>query len=414
MRFGYVQVSATAFPRAKSQALLIFLAISLIAMLTIAALLGGGMQSESVMGFSNQSKAHDMTPDSCYDAILSSIIPSDSRTGIREDIASLRGRSKSPSQQEIAYLVSATAPFAKRGPKEEDAKELAIVQEGVRYLLEEGYREGETPKWGLFFEWDAFGDGSVNPASASYGITVASVIHALCDALECQCLDPTTSEQVERALHDICIDWCVDCYTAMSGGYFWYSDQVQDDINCPNVSAEVAGALARAVSTYPDLFSEDESSLVKGKIAGALNLISDRAILIGGAPVWEYTSNSGRRNDLVHQVFTLERITEARRNGLRPWLQWDAASELQSVLMYQNGDELWHEADGASERSPATLYDAGAALWFLSASSDVTAADSTFSFLRQKYSSVLGGTTDDVRESCFVLKGLSFYRQFFE
>ena len=101
--------------------------------------------------------------------------------------------------------------------------------------------DGARLGWGLSFAWDAFSDGSTNPVTTVYGITTALAVRALLDVAE---------KTGERRYRDSAVG-ALDAYSGAvtqtpAGVFFWYSDQVADAIEVPNVVSMLMGQYARA------------------------------------------------------------------------------------------------------------------------------------------------------------------------
>lgn len=196
-----------------------------------------------------------------YDRLIASMIPGKTEDEIYNDFVVMHERSISPSHQEIANLIIAESLHYSYN---QDEKSRMIIRQGTKYLLDiaqETYVNG----YGLYDSWDAFGDGSVNPSDTSYTITNATVLDAFLDVLDLNVLENREREEVERLINTIIIDWCSYYFTEKNGeeGYFWYSNQKVDDKDSPNVSAEFAGVIAKALYQEPDLFDIEEKRLIE-------------------------------------------------------------------------------------------------------------------------------------------------------
>ena len=173
-----------------------------------------------------------------YINLLEKLIPSNDENGIYRDICKIKEQSQSPSYQEIAYLISAECD---RYNTTHSEKSKLIILQGTEYLLDNSDldMDGEAG-YGLFFAWDAFGDGTVNDEYTSYAITNAAVIDGFLDALETDI--SLKDEKIEAVIHSIAMTWFDKYFTEVGkGGYVWYSNRVSDNIDCPNVSAVWGG-----------------------------------------------------------------------------------------------------------------------------------------------------------------------------
>lgn len=93
------------------------------------------------------------------------------------------------------------------------------------------------PGWGLGWEWDAFGDKSINPADTVYGITTGWAVIGLAEAYG------LTGDQryIDTAVSAL-EAYQTKLTNTQNGLFFWYSDQVPDAQNVHNVNAWLAAA----------------------------------------------------------------------------------------------------------------------------------------------------------------------------
>ena len=150
-------------------------------------------------------------------------------------------------------------------------------------------RAAELPTgWGMPWEWDAFGDGSVNPTSTAYALTTGLVIHALLDA----------GEPVELRIAE---DW--------STRLDWYSDRRSDAIWTPSAAAIIASAAARM-----------------GYLTEAQTIFDRLGV---GRFAWQYSDRQPIVNDLTNYVYILWGGELARDAGVDvPWTRGEALASL--------------------------------------------------------------------------------------
>lgn len=157
--------------------------------------------------------------------------------------------------------------------------------------------------WGQGFRWDAFGDGSVNPANTVYGITTALAVQALLDVHE-MAADATYLVLAEEAL-----DSYAEHFTqSESGGYFWYSEWRRDARPVLNVSAMLAGQYARLgrVLDRPD-YRELARSAANYILAYRRRDVPDAR--------WPYQVGRDKPNDAVHAAYVVQGLEEVTRNA---------------------------------------------------------------------------------------------------
>jgi hypothetical protein len=153
--------------------------------------------------------------------------------------------------------------------------------------------------WERPFAWDAFSDGSVNPAGTAYAVRTAFALYALLDA---DAIGP--QEQAIAAAWNAC------CFT---DGFWWYSEH--DPIYTPNASAMMAGVMQRMG------YTEQADAAIRRLVASA-----------DPGPVWRYSEATGAKvNDLIHHVYTLWGIEQYRTHGGAveiPWTAEEAAAAM--------------------------------------------------------------------------------------
>src|SRR5690606_29961276 len=94
-----------------------------------------------------------------------------------------------------------------------------------------------TPGWGLPFPWDAFRDGSVNPAHTEYGITTALAVQGLIDFYEAT---------EEESYLSAAVSALAAYATEFRNGDLRYSVAPSDEAAVHNVTAMLMGQYARA------------------------------------------------------------------------------------------------------------------------------------------------------------------------
>lgn len=192
------------------------------------------------------------------------------------------------------------------------------------------------PAFGLEDAWDAFGDGSTNPAFTAYtwqsgmvALGVAKIVRVLDDAGH-----PETA--AVRTFGEALVDRWDEHYTAVAdGGYWWYSTQPSDAIAVHNTSALVAMA--------SQILSESGSDASYGdRPPQTVDLLWART---SGNPTDGYTWNYAddgypvaqrRAEDVSHALVTTQLMREAGERG------WWSASQMQGVAATLT-ETMWSE-----------------------------------------------------------------------
>lgn len=184
---------------------------------------------------------------------------------------------------------------------------------------------GGGPGFGLDEAWDAFGDGSTNPAFTAYtwqSGMVALGVAKIARVLEDQAHPHAASA---RAFAEALVQRWDDHYTSVAdGGYWWYSTQPSDAIAVHNTSALVAMA--------SQILSESGSDASFGdRPPAAVDLLWAR---MSGNPTtgysWNYADDGypvaqRRAEDVSHALVTLQLMREAGARG------WWSESQMQGV-----------------------------------------------------------------------------------
>jgi hypothetical protein len=179
--------------------------------------------------------------------------------------------------------------------------------------------------WGLPERWDAFGDGSENPAHTEYTITTALVIQGLLDTIDA--MNESAAYHDKKEIYRETVQEAFDSfiensfYTENADGtiVFWYSSQPQDSYPVINVHAMFIGVLQR-MSNYP--VREDKRSIYQGLAnKGTLYLLNSKKEE-NNTWYWNYYGESmpphikePRENDLVHANYTADGLLIYKNHG---------------------------------------------------------------------------------------------------
>lgn len=161
--------------------------------------------------------------------------------------------------------------------------------------------------WGLSFEWDAFQDGSTNPADWPYTITTALAIQGLLDLH-----DVTADANLIGVALEATRTMLAHAFTLMEGAaWFHYSPSEFDDHDVYNVSAMMLGQLQRLVLHEP--VWQEYADLV------AAHLLAARLEDQSGRTHWMYSAPGApgdhRENDLVHAAYIVQGLSDYVRFG---------------------------------------------------------------------------------------------------
>jgi hypothetical protein len=146
--------------------------------------------------------------------------------------------------------------------------------------------------WGLDWEWDAFGNGVINPADTVYGITTAIAVDGL---LRTYLL--TQNRQYLDAAQDA-LNYYMQ-FQCPESGHFFYSDQLSDSAyKVPNITAMLMGQYAHAGGILGNRSYIDVASR-------AYVAMQESAVVMEEIVLWKYAHGleNERDNDLVHASY---------------------------------------------------------------------------------------------------------------
>jgi hypothetical protein len=273
---------------------------------------------------------------------------------------------------------------AETAAAQHDAEAVTQARRSAAWLLRESDADRDgAPGWGLPDAWDAFGDGSVNPAHLPYLITTSLAADALLEA----CARPGLLEPMEREktlalLTQIFRAWPARYSTAGARTYFWYSIHDNDAKFVPNVSSHFAGVTQRFLHQHGSRLDLADRRMIQDRVDAAIRSIIALATPEQNLPFWPYIAEGDRTarsspNDLVHHVYILWGLEIYRQYGgsvAIPWTTETAVDSLRSFLRdgvvyeYPQTVPYGDEAGKETREAPARLWGVGAAIGFAAAS----------------------------------------------
>lgn len=193
---------------------------------------------------------------------------------------------------------------------------------------------GGGPAFGLDEAWDAFGDGSTNPAYTAYtwqsgmvALGVAKIARVLADAEHPQ------ADEVRDFGVNLVERWDEHFTEIADGGYWWYSTQPSDAIAVHNTSALVAMASQILSESGADAGLGDRppttADLLWARMTGNPDTGYSWNYADDGYPVAQR-----RPEDVSHALVTLQLMREAAERG------WWGNSQMQGVSATLT-DNMW-------------------------------------------------------------------------
>lgn len=169
------------------------------------------------------------------------------------------------------------------------------------WLVENQDLDGDgIPGWGLPFPWDAFNDGSINPAHTVYGITTAIAVQGLLDFYEAT---------GETKYLDVAVS-ALEAYASerTAEGSFHYSRAKTDRTPVHNVTAMMMGQFARAARLSN---KKNLQTVATRSYEYLMALAHDDEDGIW----WNYVEGHPKKNDLVHASYMVRGLIDYGASG---------------------------------------------------------------------------------------------------
>lgn len=229
-----------------------------------------------------------------------------------------------------------------------------------RWLLDNADLDGDgTMGWGVPVAWDAYGDGSENPANTAYTISTAIVVDSL---ITWMLLDPKAPGAeivgtVSAALRPF-TDPSMRSPSGMAPYSFRVSDRVYDTFN---PAAYLAGQLQRFSRFEPDVALARALADAADRTMDVL-LREHRVNPTDGGWYWSYSIQEAVANDLAHASYIVEGILSYGENGGRHAWRFDVPAVLQHLATFEDPASGvlrgWPRVQG-NIKQHARLYDLG-------------------------------------------------------
>ncbi|MGB3272416.1 MAG: hypothetical protein WBA66_05925 [Xanthobacteraceae bacterium] len=226
-----------------------------------------------------------------------------------------------------------------------------------RWLLDNARLDSsKRTGWGVPVAWDAYGDGSINPANTVYSISTGIVVDALLDWME---TDPSAPGEeilvtVEKSLLEFA-RW------RTPSGLLPYSLQESDQkYDTFNPAAYLAGQMQR-FSKYAN--EEVAEQLRYAADATVRSLVDNHYVSPSGAWYWKYSIQEDVTNDLAHASYIVDGLETYAAEGGRLTAEIKLQAVVDHLKEFVDGDTLraWPIIQVNIPR-PARLYDLGMAL----------------------------------------------------
>jgi hypothetical protein len=252
-------------------------------------------------------------------------------------------------------------------------------------------------KWIAYQEWDAFADGTINPADTCYGIDLAFATHGLLDLFN------ATGMHRFRQAAVAALGYYSQYFVANGqGGFWWFSDQLADVRFVSNTSALLMGACQRTGDGHLTTLA-----------AKAWTALDAWKVVQGERIWWPYKQGAKQENDLAHAAQTALGIVAFGK---------DAGQNIPSDMMarriadHNSSGMLKDYASGAGPDRPASLRGIGLAIHALvelrqyHLASEFVSGLSSYEVAGDLYGPLPGQREQQVRGLAFVVLGLAHYQ----
>jgi hypothetical protein len=247
-------------------------------------------------------------------------------------------------------------------------RDSTIAENAGQWLLDhcDEDRDGLTG-WGLPFAWDAYGDGTTNPANTEYTITTGIVINALLDWVDYDFKAP--KGRIVTTVSGALAPYLNSQFTSPSGLFSYSLDPNDLHYDCFNPSAYLAGQMQRFSHYVNDRRMQTKLRQAADRVINLL--LRYKKIDSNDAWYWSYSiQEEAVPNDLPHAAYIIDGIRNYMTHGgrLSSDIDWD--SVYRHLQSFSSKDySRWHAFPVFSNIDPdrpPRLYDLGMALYLFS------------------------------------------------
>ncbi len=216
--------------------------------------------------------------------------------------------------------------------------------------------------WGVPIAWDAYGDGSVNPANTEYTISTAIVVHALLDWMEFAADAPR--QQILATVTDALKPYLQTEMRAPSGMAPYSLAKEDRRYDTFNPAAYLAGQMQRFSLITTDAAMASNLQLAADTTISVL-IANKQSSAESGAWYWNYSIQEATPNDLPHASYIIDGIATYIKYGGRLASAVDRTkifAHLHDFLARNDRRPLAWPFFRTDVSLPARLYDIGIAL----------------------------------------------------
>ncbi len=297
-------------------------------------------------------------PDERLQTVLSDLLDQ-----ALDPLAPGRGLADYPTNEpaDIPKAYAMVLKSALQGPAIPQLDKLGEVS-AQRLIADADLNQDGQVGWGLPFEWDAFGDGTVNPANTDYAISTAIVVDGLLD------LAGDAAAQQRSDLLDLSFAALLPYLRGSTtpAGLPPYS-LAEDDLGYDvlNTAAYLA-AVAQRLSQQPEMVSIANELQEFADVTMQALVDNHQTSCVGDSCYWywQYSLQPSYPNDLPHAAYIAYSIETYRRFGGRLASLFPRKSVLQHFRQFVSADRSYIRAfpSFVNDARPARSYDLGFAL----------------------------------------------------
>ncbi len=216
--------------------------------------------------------------------------------------------------------------------------------------------------WGVPIAWDAYGDGTVNPANTEYTISTAIAVHALLDWMEFSADAPR--QQILAAVTNSLRPYLQSEMRAPSGMAPYSLVEADRRYDTFNPAAYLAGQLQRFSHVTTDAAMASDLRQAADTTISVL-MANKKSAPKSGAWYWNYSLQENTPNDLPHASYIIDGIATylQYRGRLAPGIEKERiVAHLDDFLDRDDRHPLAWPYFRTDVHLPARLYDLGIAM----------------------------------------------------
>lgn len=261
-----------------------------------------------------------------------------------------------------SYAMIVIAELERKEHHPEHPLELAI-RSGQWLLDHFDENKDGIPGWGIPISWDAYGDGSVNPANTEYCISTAIVVRALLDWMEVDASAPQS--RIKDTVSAVLSRWSDPAIRSQSGLLPYSLMESDRRYDTFNPASYLAGQMQRYSAIAPPQLA---NRLRSASDASMQVLLDQKRIDANGDWYWMYSIQENIPNDLAHAVYIMDGISSYVNHGGRLGDQFNMQRVTSHLRMFLRNDDSFISGFPIFRNivHPARSYDIGIGLWFAS------------------------------------------------